>query len=44
MPTQFLLRAENRVEGSIMYPNPLDKEVAHVIVVDTVLSMAKSFE
>jgi hypothetical protein len=43
---QFMLRAKARAKarakGSVMYPSLPDKEVAHAIVVDTVMSMAKS--
>jgi hypothetical protein len=35
-------RAEARAEGSVTYPSLPDGEVAHVIVVGAVLSMAKS--
>jgi hypothetical protein len=42
-PARFLLRAEARAEGRGFsnVPEPLDKEVAHAVVVDTLLSMAK---
>jgi hypothetical protein len=35
-------RVEARAEGSVTYPSLPDGEVAHVVVVGVVLSMAKS--
>ena len=34
--------AKARAEGSVTYPSPPDEGVAHAVVVDTVLSLAKA--